>query len=100
MHRRTAVWYSLEEGVTRYRLFQLVDLTLMEWEAPAPATEIPGVHAGQIARFTVGGFTGRSSRACAAHQSRCGGQLAFDQDLSGRAQCRWRAAWRMFAQAC
>ena len=37
-------------------LFTLVDLSRMEIEAPAPASEIPAVKAGQAATFRVDGF--------------------------------------------
>jgi membrane fusion protein (multidrug efflux system) len=37
-------------------MFTVVDLTKMEIEAPAPASEIPGVRVGQIASFKVDGF--------------------------------------------
>jgi RND family efflux transporter MFP subunit len=37
-------------------LFTLVDLARMEIEAPAPASEIPSVKAGQAASFRVDGF--------------------------------------------
>lgn len=37
-------------------LFALVDLGRMEIEAPAPATEIPSIRAGQAASFRVDGF--------------------------------------------
>jgi len=37
-------------------LFTLVDLSHMEIEAPAPASEIPAVKAGQAATFRVDGF--------------------------------------------
>ncbi len=37
-------------------LFALVDLERMEIEAPAPATEIPSIRAGQATRFRVDGF--------------------------------------------
>ncbi|MBL6750838.1 MAG: efflux RND transporter periplasmic adaptor subunit [Nevskia sp.] len=40
-------------------LLTLVDLSKMELEAPAPASEIPGVKVGQVARFRVGGFGDR-----------------------------------------
>ena len=41
-------------------LFSVVDLSKMEIEAPAPATEIPSVKVGQSARFQVDGFGDRS----------------------------------------
>ncbi len=41
-------------------LFALVDLGLMEIEAPAPASEIPSVRVGQPASFRVDGFAERS----------------------------------------
>ena len=37
-------------------MFTVVDLTKMEIEAPAPASEIPGVKVGQVASFKVDGF--------------------------------------------
>jgi membrane fusion protein, multidrug efflux system len=37
-------------------LFTVVDLTRMELEAPAPASEIPDVRVGQAAQFRVDGF--------------------------------------------
>ena len=37
-------------------MFTVVDLAKMEIEAPAPASEIPGVKVGQIATFKVDGF--------------------------------------------
>ena len=40
-------------------LFTLVDLTHLELQAPAPDYEVPSVHVGQIARFSVGGFGDR-----------------------------------------
>jgi RND family efflux transporter MFP subunit len=40
-------------------LMTLVDLSNMELQAPAPASEIPGVKVGQIAHFHVGGFAER-----------------------------------------
>jgi RND family efflux transporter MFP subunit len=40
-------------------LFGLVDLAVMEIEAPAPASEIPAVRAGQVASFRVDGFGDR-----------------------------------------
>ena len=41
-------------------LFTLVDLSRMEIEAPAPASEIPSIRAGQPATFRVDGFGERS----------------------------------------
>ena len=41
-------------------LFALVDLGLMEIEAPAPASEIPSVRVGQPASFRVDGFADRT----------------------------------------
>jgi len=41
-------------------LFALVDLARMEIEAPAPASEIPAVKPGQVARFRVDGFGERT----------------------------------------
>ena len=41
-------------------LFALVDLARMEVEAPAPASEIPAVKPGQVARFRVDGFGERT----------------------------------------
>lgn len=41
-------------------LFTLVDLGRMEIEAPAPASEIPSVRAGQAASFRVDGFAERA----------------------------------------
>lgn len=48
-------------------LIGLVDLSTMELQVPAPASEIPGIHPGQVARFHVDGFgkrafTGRVQR--------------------------------------
>jgi membrane fusion protein (multidrug efflux system) len=40
-------------------LFALVDLGLMEIEAPAPASEIPSIKVGQPVRFRVDGFGDR-----------------------------------------
>lgn len=40
-------------------LFTLVDLSRMEIEAPAPASEIPSIRAGQSATFRVDGFADR-----------------------------------------
>lgn len=40
-------------------LFTMVDLTRMEIEAPAPASEVPAVRPGQAARFRVDGFGDR-----------------------------------------
>jgi membrane fusion protein (multidrug efflux system) len=40
-------------------LFALVDLARMEIEAPAPASEIPGIRIGQAATFRVDGFGDR-----------------------------------------
>lgn len=40
-------------------LFAIVDLSRMEIEAPAPASEIPGVKPGQAATFKVDGFGDR-----------------------------------------
>jgi RND family efflux transporter MFP subunit len=40
-------------------LFTVVDLGKMEIEAPAPASEIPGVKVGQVAQFRVDGFAER-----------------------------------------
>jgi len=40
-------------------VFQLVDLSLMEIEAPAPASEIPSMKVGQPVRFRVDGFGNR-----------------------------------------
>ena len=40
-------------------LFALVDLGLMEIEAPAPASEIPSIKVGQPVRFRVDGFGNR-----------------------------------------
>jgi RND family efflux transporter MFP subunit len=37
-------------------MFTVVDLAKMEIEAPAPASEIPGVKVGQVATFKVDGF--------------------------------------------
>ena len=37
-------------------MFTVVDLTKMEIEAPAPASEIPAVQIGQMASFKVDGF--------------------------------------------
>jgi len=41
-------------------LFTLVDLSRMEIEAPAPASEIPAIRAGQPATFRVDGFADRT----------------------------------------
>jgi membrane fusion protein, multidrug efflux system len=41
-------------------LFALVDLSRMEIEAPAPASEIPSVRVGQPASFRVDGFADRT----------------------------------------
>jgi membrane fusion protein (multidrug efflux system) len=41
-------------------LFALVDLTQMEIEAPAPASEIPSVRVGQPVNFSVDGFADRT----------------------------------------
>ena len=41
-------------------LFALVDLGLMEIEAPAPASEVPAVRVGQPVSFRVDGFADRS----------------------------------------
>ena len=41
-------------------LFTLVDLGRMEIEAPAPASEVPSVKAGQAATFSVDGFADRA----------------------------------------
>jgi membrane fusion protein, multidrug efflux system len=41
-------------------LFTLVDLAKMEIEAPAPASEIPGIRVGQAATFRVDGFGERA----------------------------------------
>lgn len=41
-------------------LFTLVDLERMEIEAPAPASEIPSIRAGQAASFRVDGFGERT----------------------------------------
>ncbi|MEO8101972.1 MAG: efflux RND transporter periplasmic adaptor subunit [Betaproteobacteria bacterium] len=40
-------------------MFTVVDLAKMEIEAPAPASEIPGVKVGQTASFKVDGFSDR-----------------------------------------
>lgn len=40
-------------------LFALVDLGVMEIEAPAPASEIPSIKVGQPVSFRVDGFAGR-----------------------------------------
>lgn len=40
-------------------IVSLVDLSQMEFQALAPASEIPGVHPGQVAHFKVGGFGDR-----------------------------------------
>lgn len=37
-------------------LLMLVDLAHLELQAPAPADEVPSVHVGQVAKFSVGGF--------------------------------------------
>ena len=41
-------------------LFALVDLGVMEIEAPAPASEVPAVRVGQAASFRVDGFADRT----------------------------------------
>ena len=41
-------------------ILTIVDLARMEIEAPAPASEIPGVKVGQVAQFKVDGFGERS----------------------------------------
>ena len=41
-------------------LFAIVDLAKMEIEAPAPASEIPGIRIGQAAKFRVDGFGERT----------------------------------------
>ena len=41
-------------------LFALVDLGVMEIEAPAPASEVPAVRVGQPATFRVDGFSDRT----------------------------------------
>lgn len=41
-------------------LFALVDLGLMEIEAPAPASEVPSVRVGQQVSFSVDGFSDRT----------------------------------------
>jgi membrane fusion protein, multidrug efflux system len=41
-------------------LFTIVDLSRMEIEAPAPASEIPSIRAGQSATFRVDGFGDRA----------------------------------------
>jgi RND family efflux transporter MFP subunit len=41
-------------------LFTLVDLSRMEIEAPAPASEIPSIRAGQAVTFRVDGFADRA----------------------------------------
>jgi membrane fusion protein (multidrug efflux system) len=41
-------------------MFTVVDLARMEIEAPAPASEIPGVKVGQVAQFRVDGFGERN----------------------------------------
>jgi RND family efflux transporter MFP subunit len=41
-------------------LFQLVDLGIMEIEAPAPASEVPAVRVGQVVTFRVDGFGDRT----------------------------------------
>lgn len=40
-------------------LLSLVDLSLLELEAPAPASEVPAIKVGQSVRFTVDGFGSR-----------------------------------------
>lgn len=40
-------------------LLAIVDLARLELEAPAPASEVPAVKIGQVARFKVGGFGDR-----------------------------------------
>ena len=44
-------------------LFTLVDLARMEIDAPAPASEIPGIRIGQAATFRVDGFGDRTFAA-------------------------------------
>ena len=41
-------------------LLSLVDLTLLELEAVAPASEVPAIKVGQAVRFTVDGFGSRA----------------------------------------
>lgn len=41
-------------------LLSLVDLTLLELEAAAPASEVPAIKVGQAVRFTVDGFGNRA----------------------------------------
>ncbi len=40
-------------------LVMLVDLAHLELQAPAPAEDVPSIHVGQVARFSVGGFGAR-----------------------------------------
>lgn len=44
-------------------LLAIVDLSRLELEAPAPASEIPAVRLGQVARFKVGGYGDRQFEA-------------------------------------
>lgn len=44
-------------------LLAIVDLRNLELEAPAPASEVPAVKIGQIARFKVGGYGDRQFEA-------------------------------------
>jgi len=44
-------------------MFTLVDLTKMEIEAPAAASEIPGIKVGQVATFKVDGYGERTFEA-------------------------------------
>lgn len=44
-------------------LLAIVDLRQLELEAPAPASEVPGVRIGQVARFRVSGYGDRQFEA-------------------------------------
>jgi RND family efflux transporter MFP subunit len=48
-----------EKVETGTSLLGLVDLAHLELQAPAPADDVPSVHIGQVAQFTVGGFGAR-----------------------------------------
>ena len=49
-----------EKAAVDSPLFAIVDLSRMEIEAPAPASEVPAVHVGQPASFRVDGFADRT----------------------------------------
>jgi RND family efflux transporter MFP subunit len=40
-------------------LIEVVDLAHMEFQAPAPASEIPSIHVGQVAQLRIAGFADR-----------------------------------------